>query len=91
MGCYPSPAKGDTLYLSRDNAGTWTIEKHTKESGVWASRVLAASDTQRLARPMTITGIGPLETIYSAINSYTATPHTTPTTTASKPRFVGPN
>jgi hypothetical protein len=67
---YPTPAKGDVLYICRHGVGTWTLEKASKASGVWVYRTLDES-TDVLARPMPVLGQGPLETIYSVITAYT--------------------
>lgn len=67
---YPTPSKGDLAYVARESGGTWTLEKWTKASGSWQSRVLDSSTTHKLARPMQITNQGPLETIYSAFTDY---------------------
>lgn len=67
---YPTPAKGDTIYRARESAGTWLLEKVSKESGAWVTRVLDSSTTHKLARPMPIENQGPLETIYSAFTEY---------------------
>jgi hypothetical protein len=66
---YPTPAKGELLHLIRETAGVWTLEKHSKASGSWASRILATA-ANKLGRPRSIVGGGPLETVYSDISAY---------------------
>ena len=68
---YPTPAKGDLLYVCRQLVGTSTLEKASKASGVWVYRKLDESESV-LARPMSILDQGPLETLYSVITDYTS-------------------
>lgn len=48
----PNPTPGGTVYLSREDAGTWRLEKHTTTDGgaTWVTRQMQSS-TRPLARP----------------------------------------
>ena len=62
--------RGELLYISRENAGVWSIEKWSKTSGSFESRGPASSSAEKLAWPMAIIGQDPLETIYSSSKTY---------------------
>jgi hypothetical protein len=64
------PARGNTILVSSEASGRWSIEKRWDHSGAWESRELAASTTEKLVRPLPVNGGGPLECTASAITSY---------------------
>lgn len=68
---YPDPPVADTVYLSREAAGTWTIEKWTKD-GTWSGETLKSSGTP-IWRPNSPVGGGPIQVLHnntSLYNSY---------------------
>lgn len=50
---FPDPGTGGTLYLSREEGGTWSIEKWitTDRGGTWSVQEISRSDTVKLVRP----------------------------------------
>jgi hypothetical protein len=49
---FPSPTNGGVLYLSRESAGRWRVERWQSEEGQWDSELISESE-QILARPST--------------------------------------
>ena len=54
---FPRNTPGNVVYLSREAAGTWYIEKRTNVGGTWLlTKLYAESSSSRLVRPFPIRG-----------------------------------
>lgn len=71
--CFPRSSPGGVVYLSRENSGTWTIEKQvTADSGSnWTATVLATAPSgHKYVRPYALAAGDPYEVVYVDLTHY---------------------
>jgi hypothetical protein len=69
---YPNPANGEVVYVARESAGTWSLERHWRESEVagWQSETGLMTSTRKLARPECPLGGGPFPVLLTSFSHY---------------------